>query len=80
MTATPRADNDDINTDALYPFWQIGTDQGFLPGSIVLDHLLVAPAERADVIVDFTGLEGTEIFLVNDGPDVPFGGIPDNNK
>jgi FtsP/CotA-like multicopper oxidase with cupredoxin domain len=36
----------------------------------------MAPAERADVIVDFTNVPvGTEIFLVNDGPDAPFGGL-----
>jgi FtsP/CotA-like multicopper oxidase with cupredoxin domain len=35
----------------------------------------MAPAERADIIVDFTGLPvGTEIFLINEGPDEPFGG------
>ena len=32
-------------------------------------------AERADVIVDFTGLPvGTELYLINEGPDEPFGG------
>jgi FtsP/CotA-like multicopper oxidase with cupredoxin domain len=42
----------------------------------MLDYLLMAPAERADVIVDFTEFsEGTEIYLVNDGPDAPFGGV-----
>ena len=35
----------------------------------------MGPAERADVIVDFTDLhEGTEVFLINEGPDEPFGG------
>jgi bilirubin oxidase len=35
----------------------------------------MAPAERADVIVDFTDLAvGTEIILLNLGPDEPFGG------
>jgi spore coat protein A len=35
----------------------------------------MAPAERADVIVDFSGLApGTEILLWNIGPDEPFGG------
>jgi bilirubin oxidase len=57
------------------PFWQIGADGGFLPAPRELERLLMAPAERADVIVDFTGLaEGTEIFLINEGPDEPFGG------
>jgi spore coat protein A len=35
----------------------------------------MSPAERADVIVDFTGLaKGTELFLINEGPDGPFAG------
>ena len=57
------------------PFWQIGADGGFLPKPVQLDQLLMAPAERADVIVDFTGLRvGTERYLINEGPDEPFGG------
>jgi FtsP/CotA-like multicopper oxidase with cupredoxin domain len=35
-------------------------------------------AERADVIVDFTGLApGTRIRMINTAPDAPFGGFPD---
>jgi spore coat protein A len=57
------------------PFWQIGSDGGFLPAQVMLDQLLMAPAERADVIVDFAGLPvGSELFLINEGPDEPFGG------
>jgi spore coat protein A, manganese oxidase len=57
------------------PFWQIGADGGFLPGPVRLDQLLMGPAERADVIVDFTDVPaGTEIVLLNGGPDEPFGG------
>jgi FtsP/CotA-like multicopper oxidase with cupredoxin domain len=60
---------------AALPFWQIGADGGFLPAPVQLTQLLMAPAERADVIVDFTGLPvGTEIYLINEGPDEPFGG------
>lgn len=56
-------------------FWQIGAEGGFLPKPVQLDQLLIAPAERADVVVDFTGLTpGTEIILQNIGPDEPFGG------
>lgn len=59
----------------ILPFWQIGADGGFLPAPVMLDQLLLAPAERADVIVDFTGLPvGTEIYFINEGPDEPFGG------
>ena len=42
---------------------------------VQLDQLLMAPAERADVIVDFTRVPvGTELYLINEGPDEPFGG------
>jgi len=75
MTSNPRGDNNGFNTPE-HNFWQIGADQGFLPAPVELDHLLMAPAERADVIVDFSGFDvGDEIVLVNDGPDAPFGGI-----
>ena len=75
MTTTPRMNNDSFNNPQ-YSFWQIGAEQGFLPAPAELDYLLMAPAERADVIVDFSTVPvGTEIYLVNDGPDAPFGGI-----
>jgi bilirubin oxidase len=62
-------------------FWQIGAEGGFLPMPVELEQLLMAPAERADVIVDFTDVPvGTEIVLLNLGPDEPFsGGIPDDD-
>jgi FtsP/CotA-like multicopper oxidase with cupredoxin domain len=57
------------------PFWQIGAEGGFLPAPVELDRLVMGPAERADVIVDFTNVSvGTEITLINLGPDEPFGG------
>jgi spore coat protein A, manganese oxidase len=57
------------------PFWQIGTEGGFLPAPLQLTRLLLGPAERADVIVDFSKVGvGTEIILRNLGPDEPFGG------
>jgi spore coat protein A len=56
-------------------FYQIGADGGFLPNTAELGQLLMGPAERADVIVDFTNVPvGTEIILQNVGPDEPFGG------
>ena len=57
------------------PFWQIGAEGGFLPSPVRLERLLMGPAERADVIVDFTNVPvGTEVILENRGPDEPFGG------
>jgi bilirubin oxidase len=56
-------------------FFQIGGDQGFLPAPVELKRLLIAPAERADVIIDFAGLPvGTRLTLLNIGPDAPYGG------
>ena len=61
------------------PIWIIGAEGGFLPAPVELGRLLMAPAERADVIVDFTGLPvGTEIFLINEAPDAPFPGPPNS--
>jgi spore coat protein A len=57
------------------PFTQIGSDGGFLAAPVPLGQLLMSPAERADVVVDFTRLPvGTEIYLINEAPDEPFGG------
>ena len=64
-----------LKTDNDMPFYQIGAEQGFLPTMVQLNELLMAPAERADVIMDFTNIpDGTEIILQNLGPDEPFGG------
>ncbi len=60
---------------AALPFSQIGADGGFLPKPVQLAQLLMAPAERADVIVDFGEMPaGSELYLINEGPDEPFGG------
>jgi len=73
-TAPTAADAATPATSAL-SIWQIGADQGFLPAPVELGSLLMAPAERADVIVDFTSLPvGAEVYLINEGPDEPFGG------
>ncbi|SEW14926.1 multicopper oxidase family protein [[Clostridium] fimetarium] len=62
-------------------FIQIGTDGGFLPEPVVLSTLLIAPGERADILVDFSHLEpGTSIKLLNNA-NTPFpdGEEPDPN-
>jgi FtsP/CotA-like multicopper oxidase with cupredoxin domain len=60
---------------AALPFWQIGSEGGFLPMPVQLTRLLMAPAERADVIVDFTNVPaGMSLYLLNEGPDEPFSG------
>jgi spore coat protein A len=44
-------------------FHQIGTDQGLLPAPVPLERTMLAPAERADLIVDFSGRSGERIVL-----------------
>jgi FtsP/CotA-like multicopper oxidase with cupredoxin domain len=64
-----------LQLDPALPFWQIGSEGGFLPAPVRLPRLLMAPAERADVIVDFSSVPtGSEVVLRNLGPDEPFGG------
>jgi len=59
------------------PFAMIGSEGGLLPAPVVTDQLLIAPAERPDVIVDFSQFSpGDEVYLINEGPDDPFGGLP----
>jgi spore coat protein A len=47
-------------------FSQIGTDQGLLPAPVYLKALMIAPGERVDLVVDFSGHRGEEIILNND--------------
>jgi bilirubin oxidase len=57
------------------PFTQIGSEGGYLPKPVRMKQLLIAPAERADVLVDFSNVRrGTRLILRNIGPDEPFGG------
>ncbi|MEN8258867.1 MAG: multicopper oxidase domain-containing protein [Thermodesulfobacteriota bacterium] len=49
-----------------------------IPTSDPQQALLMALAERVDVIVDFSKLpNGTRVRMINTAPDAPFGGFPD---
>jgi FtsP/CotA-like multicopper oxidase with cupredoxin domain len=57
------------------PFTMIGTDQGYLKAPVPMTRLTIAPAERADILVDFSNLtSGTKIILQNaaSGPVMQF--------
>ena len=64
---------------------QIGAEGGFLPAPYDVtvagnNRLLMCPAERADLIVDFTNVPEGDYVLGNLGPDEPFaGGVPGVN-
>ena len=56
----------DQTTGAKLPFTQIGTDGGYLKAPVTLKELTIAPGERADIIVDFSGIAaGTKIIVEN---------------
>jgi spore coat protein A len=52
-------------------FNQIGTDGGFLPAPVRLTDLTIAPAERFDVIIDFSDADG-KFFVLNNDAKAPF--------
>ncbi len=45
------------------PFQQIGSDQGLLPAPLERRRIELYPAERADMVVDFSGLAGQSVQL-----------------
>ncbi|WP_162254090.1 multicopper oxidase domain-containing protein [Nocardioides sp. Soil774] len=45
------------------PLIQIGTGNGLLPRPVAREQILLGPAQRADVLVDFHGEEGTAVTL-----------------
>lgn len=45
------------------PFTQVGTGQGLLPQPVKRDRILLGPAQRVDVVVDFNGLLGERVVL-----------------
>ncbi|HZK66511.1 MAG TPA: multicopper oxidase, partial [Chloroflexota bacterium] len=65
LSLTPTGSSQEV------PLWVIGMEQGLLPAPVSLTDLLIAPGERADVIVDFTGLAGQTVTMTNDA-NAPF--------
>jgi spore coat protein A, manganese oxidase len=51
-------------------FQQIGSDQGFLSTPVPLQLVSIAPAERVDLIVDFSSYAGANVILKNDNLNV----------
>jgi spore coat protein A len=46
-----------------HAFHQIGTDQGLLAAPVEMKELMLSPAERADLLIDFSSLAGAEFTL-----------------
>ncbi len=57
-------------------YWQIGSDGGLLSAPVSVADVVIAPGERADVLIDFASYSpGTEIVLRNDAP-INYPGVP----
>jgi spore coat protein A len=53
-------------SEVTLPFTQIGTDGGYMKAPVTMNELTIAPGERADVLVDFSGLTaGTKVLMKN---------------
>jgi hypothetical protein len=57
--------NQPVLTGPFETFFQVGTDDGLLAAPVPLSELLIAPGERADIVVDFSQLAGKTILLIN---------------
>ncbi len=51
--------------------WQIGAEGGMWDQPVPMRQLALAPAERADVIIDFSGQAGRTLLLRNSRPQAP---------
>jgi spore coat protein A len=51
--------------------WQIGAEGGLWDIPVPVRHLALAPAERADVIVDFSQFAGARLMVLNHRPPRP---------
>jgi blue copper oxidase len=52
-------------------FYMIGSDGGLLTAPVALTRLLIAPGERAEILIDFSQNQGQTIELMNYGTQIP---------
>jgi spore coat protein A len=56
------------------PFWLIGMEQSLTPAPVPLTKLLIAPGERADIIVDFSQVPFGSVLTMMNNAKAPFPG------
>ncbi len=68
-----------LHLDENIPFVQIGSDGGLLQKPVRLDEIVIGPAERADVILDFSRVESGKRIVLRNTARTPFdfGAPPD---
>jgi spore coat protein A len=65
----------DENSGRPLPFTQIGAEGGLLRAPVPMTALLIAPGERADVIIDFAGQRNASFIVTNNArAPYPMGG------
>ena len=47
------------------PFWQISTDGNLLPNAVKVTGVRLSVAERADIVVDFSQINTSRLYIVN---------------
>lgn len=60
-----------LKLEPAMPIVQIATDSGLMESPVELSEIILAPAERSEVVIDFTHLKDKRIVMTNDAP-VPF--------
>jgi spore coat protein A len=59
------------------PVYAIAADDNYLDAPVPVSSVFIAPGERLDVIVDFSGLAGQTVTVTNDAPvPYPMGLVP----
>lgn len=54
-------------------FFQIASDGGLLSQPVSLTRLRLAPGERAEILVNLTGMQGQQVYIVSYGSEFPNG-------
>ena len=61
-----------LNLKIPVPFKLIGTDGGMLPAPVSLTQLIMNPADRVDLLLDFRGFAGKSVALLNQALPKPY--------
>jgi len=56
------------------PIYQVGNGSGLFDAPLALPSLLIAPGERADILVDFTGRAVGDMIILRNNAPTPFPG------
>ena len=56
-----------------HPFYVIGNDGGLLNAPVSVTRIRLSPGERAEILIDFTGMTGQNIYLMSYASEFPMG-------